>query len=57
MKNKLIELMGSVRFWMIVIFAGAYLLDQLGVIPGAYAKAVEMVAGIGVVIRQVDKYR
>lgn len=54
--NKFLELLSSRRFWLILIFGTAFLLDQLGIIPGAYAKATEIVTGFIATIGTVDKF-
>jgi hypothetical protein len=55
--TKLKELVKSISFWYAVILSVAFLLDQLGVIPGAYAKALEIFAAIGITTKRIDGFR
>ena len=54
MKEKLIKLLSSVRFYLVVIFGVAYILEQTGIMPGAFAKAIEITSSILVTTRTID---
>jgi len=55
MGEKIQAMLGSVRFWYAVILAVALLLDESGIITGAYAIALEAFAGLGITVRTIDK--
>ena len=57
MKKKLLDLSKSISFWYAVILSVAFLLDQTNVIPGAYAKAIELFASVGIVTKRIDGFR
>jgi len=53
--EKIKVMLGSVRFWYAVLMSIALLLDQLDIVPGAYAKAIELFTSLGIGIRTVEK--
>jgi hypothetical protein len=55
--EKIKEMISSVSFWYAVILSVAFLLDQLGTVPGAYAKAIELFAAIGITRKGIDGFR
>ena len=57
MKGKLFEMISSVSFWYAVILSVAFLLDQANIVPGAYMKAVELFAAVGIVVKRIDGFR
>ena len=57
MKEQLMGLLGSVRFWASVVVSVAFLLDSLEVIPGAYAKSLELFGVLGISIRVVGDFK
>jgi len=54
MTEKLKAMFGSVRFYYAVILSVAVLLELLDVLPGAYAKAVEVFSVLGITVRTAD---
>ena len=56
MKTKLLELTKSISFWYCVILTIAFFLDSINVLPGAYAKTLELFTALGIVIKRVDKF-
>jgi len=57
MLKKIKKMFGSLRFWTTVLIGVAYCLDSLEILPGAYAKAIELFGSLGVTIRTIDKFR
>ena len=52
---KLKDVLTSVRFWYAVAIAVAYVLEQTNVLPGAYAKTIEIFSALGIAVRTVDR--
>ena len=55
--SKIKEMVNSVSFWYAVILSVAFLLDQANIVPGAYMKAVELFAAVGIVVKRIDGFR
>ena len=56
MWNKIIEVLGSMRFWQLVIGAVLLILAQYGVVPAELATTLAGFLGISIVVRTVDKF-
>lgn len=54
--QKIKELLGSVRFWLVVILSVAFALGYGDVINQNISKALEIFAGVSITIRTLDKF-
>ena len=55
--SKITKMLGSVRFWYAVVMAVSMYLEASDVLPGAVAKAIELLSILGISDRTVDKFR
>ena len=55
MKNKIIKMLGSIKFWYAVILSLAFFSEQMGYIPNAVAKTLELFSLLGISVRLTDK--
>lgn len=52
--KKIKEALDSFRFWYAVVFAIAFLLDEMNILPGAVAKTFEIFTLTGISVRTLD---
>lgn len=56
MWNKIVELLGSVRFWQLLIGAVILILAYYGIIAQELANVIAGFLGISIVVRTTDKF-
>lgn len=57
MKDKILSMLGSMRFWMVLLGAVVYYLAVAGVISKELGDAILGLLGVSVVVRTADKFR
>jgi len=55
MKEKLLAMVGSIRFWYVIITAIIYFLEVHGIVSNEVLTIVSGICGTGVLIRTIDK--
>ena len=55
--KKIIEILGSIRFWQAVLAGAVWYLGTLGYIPSGLVEAILGVCGVSIGVRTVDKLK